>query len=280
MKIYVYVNKAKDPDKSYTNKIFSILESEGIEYELVDGSEGEKKGDALIVFGGDGTILKLNKFASMNKLPIIGINAGTIGFLPEFETSELEYAIKCFKNGTLIPDVRTNLLIETEGKSFVALNEASVQRIFSVKDDGVVANLSIYIDDYKVEDIFGDGVIVATPTGSTAYSLSAGGAVLAPGINAFEITAIAPHSFSNRPVVFSARFVCKIINNGKNNTALFIDGKFSGNVKNGQVITLRKAECETVFLRKEKSGFYDKLVKKLNRGNNGLWQRNNVYPKY
>ena len=273
MKILVYVNKAKDVEKKYTNQIFSILEKEDIDYELVDGTETDKKGDALIVFGGDGTILKLNKFASHNNLPIIGINAGSLGFLPEFEISEMESAIKSFVNGKLSEDVRTNLLIETDGKSYTALNEASIQRIFSVKDDGIVANLSIYIDDYKVEDIFGDGVIVATPTGSTAYSLSAGGAVLAPGINAFEITAIAPHSFSNRPVIYSSKLTCKIKNNGKNNTALFIDGKFSGNIKKNQEIILKKADTQTVFLRKEKRGFYEKLVKKLNRGSD-LWQKN------
>lgn len=270
MKIFVYVNKTKDPDKIYTNKIFDILRRHEIEFELVNGTESGKTGDALIVFGGDGTLLKLNKFAIQNALPIIGINAGTLGFLPEFEISEIEFAVKSFLDGKLIKDVRTNLLIETEGKSFIALNEASVQRIFSVKDDGVVANLSICIDNYKVEDVFGDGVIIATPTGSTAYSLSAGGAVLAPGIDAFEITAIAPHSFSNRPVIYSSKYTCKIKNKGKNNTALFIDGKFSGNIKNGQVITLKKAETETIFLRKEKTGFYDKLVMKLNRGNSCL----------
>ena len=266
MKVYVYINKAKDPNDIFLKKISGVLKKENLEYEFVTGSETDKKGDALIVYGGDGTILKLNRFANRNSLPIIGINAGTIGFLPEFEISEIEYAIQGLKNGTLFKDVRTNLLVETEGKTFLALNEASVQRIFSVKDDGVVASLSISIDNNKVEDIFGDGVIVATPTGSTAYSLSAGGAVLAPGINAFEITAIAPHSFSNRPIVYSSMLTAQIVNNGKNNTALFIDGRFLCSIKNGQVITLKKAESSTIFLRKAKTVFYEKIVKKLNRG--------------
>lgn len=267
MKVFIYVNKAKDDQKVYTNKIISVLESYNVEYEFVDGSVCEKKGDGLIVVGGDGTILKLNKFANLNSLPVICINAGTLGFLSEFEYDDIDQAIKQFIDGDLKKDPRTNILVETDGKQFIALNEAVIQRVFSVKDSGIVANLSISIDNNVIEDIVGDGVIISTPTGSTAYSLSAGGAVLAPGINAFEITPIAPHSFSNRPIIYSSSQPCVVKNIGDNNTALFIDGRFVGNIKKGQVITIKKAEKDTVFLRKIDSDFYDRLVIKLNRGN-------------
>lgn len=267
MKIFIYVNKAKDDKKIYTNKVISVLENYNIQYEFVDGTVLDKQGDGLIVIGGDGTILKLNKFANHNNLPIICINAGTLGFLSEFEYDDIEDAIKQFIRGELKKDPRVNLFVETDGKEYTALNEAVIQRVFSVKDSGIVANLSVSIDGNEIERIIGDGVIISTPTGSTAYSLSAGGAVLAPGINAFEITPIAPHSFSNRPIIYSSNQACIVENMGENNTALFIDGRFVGNIKKGQIIKITGAEKETVFLRKQNSDFYDRLVIKLNRGN-------------
>ena len=270
MKLFIYVNKAKDEQKIYTNKIISVLESKNIDYEFVDGSVYDVKGDGLIVVGGDGTILKLNKFANHNSLPVICINAGTLGFLSEFEFSDIEDVINQFVDGSLRKDPRTNICVETDGKQYTALNEAVIQRVFSVKDAGIVAKLSVSIDDNEIEDIIGDGVIVSTPTGSTAYSLSAGGAVLAPGIDAFEITPIAPHSFSNRPIIYSSKQPCTVKNLGENNTALFIDGRFVGNIKKGQIITIKKAEKDTLFLRKKDTDFYDRLVLKLNRGAKSL----------
>ena len=266
MKVFLYVNKAKDEKQIYTKQIVSILENEKIEYEFVDGSVTKKDGDALIVFGGDGTILKLNKFAYLNSLPIITINAGTIGFLTEFELHDIADAIKCLLSGKLIRDVRTNIAIYTEDRCYIALNEAVVQRVFSEKDEGIVSNLTVNVDNNDIETVVGDGVIVATQTGSTAYSLSAGGAVLAPGVDAFQITAIAPHSFSNRPIVCSSQKTIKITNTGDNNTALFVDGRFVETVKKGQVITIVKAKKDTVFLRKASFNFYDRLIVKLNRG--------------
>ncbi|MBQ7340135.1 MAG: NAD(+)/NADH kinase [Clostridia bacterium] len=265
MKVLVYVNPEKEIASKTVKKLAKTLEKNLIEYKIVY-SETEidlnEKFEVLFVIGGDGTILRRTKFASKSNLPIIGINCGKLGYLSEFEIDEIDLAVDMLLKNQLIEDARINLSISYKGKEYLALNDVNIQRTY-LDNKGNVINVSFSIDGNKVETIVGDGIIVATPTGSTAYSLSAGGPILVPGINSLSITPVSAHSLGQRSVVFSAESKCDLVLEGSNSAGLFVDGKFICDLKEKDVISVKKASNKTVFLRREQLNFYKKLSKKL-----------------
>lgn len=266
MKVLIYANDSKPKSENFVKTFSDILVGEKVDFEVIDSSFLQKKAtaDAVFVYGGDGTILALTEFCSENFIPVIGFNAGKLGFLSEFEISDAKNAVRLLKNGKLKKDVRSILKISVCDNDFYALNDAVIQRTYNEESDGRVISVSVFIDEYFVDEITGDGVIVSTPTGSTAYSLSAGGAILSPGINAFIITPLSAHSLHQRPVVFSANSICTVKAESENAT-LFVDGKKAMLLNKGDVIKIEKASENLVFLRKSESNFYRRLDEKLNK---------------
>ena len=265
MKVVVYVNKAKDLSGSWLKSCEDILKAEEINYKVIhdENLKDTDIADAMFVLGGDGTILNLTEYAARNAIPIIGINAGKLGFLTEFEQCEMLDAVKSLKNGELVKDERITMLCKTKNSSYYTLNDAVIQRI-KVEDRGNnVTSLDVEIDDIKVEKIIGDGVTLSTPTGSTAYSLSAGGAILSPATKVFSITPIAAHSLNQRAIVYSSKSVCKVYVKSDCATGLFIDGIFAEQLQKGDLITIERAEFSTIFLRKKGFNFYKRLSQKL-----------------
>ncbi len=265
MKALIYINPEKDFDSEFKNRIIKCLEKENISFELISNSDLEKNynADLLIVYGGDGTILKIKGFACKNNIPILGINAGKVGFLNEFEKSETELAVKLFIDNELIKDVRMMLCAEYNDKKYSALNDVVIHRLCNetTENDGII-NLNVYLDNVVTDIIGGDGVIVGTPTGSTAYSLSAGGPILAPNVNAFALTPISAQFLHHRPIVFSANSECKI-EKLKGNSGLYIDGKFISKIEDNSSVFINKEVNNLTFLRRKDSNFYKRLVKKL-----------------
>lgn len=270
MKILIFANEKKKEVFAVRDLLISKLIENKIDYRVLSDNDlsGKISGDCLLVLGGDGTVLRTTYFSVQNRLPVIGINGGKLGFLSEFESNELDLLISNLKSKSFKVDERLALCVEFRNQSFVALNDAVVQRIYDENVSGSVTELTVSIEDKKLEKIVGDGVIVGTPTGSTAYSLSAGGAVLAPGINAFSLTPIAAHSLCNRPVIYSADHCCKIKLDGEASAAaLFVDGKFISKINKNEEVVIKKNCVPVLFLRKKESDFYDRLVSKL--GGNG-----------
>lgn len=266
MKVLIYVNKSKDPTGTWLNNFKKTLKNEGIQSLVISDDMLEKKftADALFVLGGDGTILNLTKFSAINSIPIIGINAGKLGFLTEFERYDMDDAVGFLKKGKFVKDKRTIILCEINNKEYFALNDIVAQRIKIEERGNNVTAFDVEIDGVPVEKIVGDGVIVSTPTGSTAYSLSAGGAILSPGINVFSITPLAAHSLNQRSIVYSAKSLCKINVTGRCATGLFVDGIFAEELFSHQEIVIKKFEFPVIFLRKKGFNFYRRLSYKLN----------------
>ncbi len=264
MKVLLYINQDKDVSGVNAAKLKDLLSKNNVEY--VEFNDGEfpdnKEISGLFVLGGDGTILRRTEVANKLGIPIVGINAGKLGFLSEFEISEMEDAVSMFVKGELLEDKRATMKVEYGGKVYYALNDAIVSRRYE-DNRGMVINVSVDIDSSRTENIIGDGVILATPTGSTGYSLSAGGSVLAPGINAFCVTAIAPHSLRDRPIIYSADSNCSLYYTGGAKAGLFIDGKLVSNLTINDEIKILKAEKPTVFLRRESFDFFKRLNLKL-----------------
>jgi NAD+ kinase len=263
MKVLIYVNKAKDVDGIWTKNFTTILEKEGILYDFFENGNLSFDYDCAFVLGGDGTILGLVDYLSEHDIPVVGINAGKLGFLTEFEREETENAVKLFKSGKLITDYRDTIAMELNGKLYRALNDVVVQRVYDHEEESIVINMSVSVDGKIIDKISGDGIIVSTPTGSTAYSLSAGGSILAPGINAFCITPICAHSLNLRPVVYSADLVSEIKCITGNKAGVYVDGKFAGYLSPGQKILIKKDKKSVAFLRNEDFDFFVRLNKKF-----------------
>lgn len=271
MKVVIYDNKGKDVGGVWLKKLQNILDQHKIEHKQIEDKDLVTKvsADALFVLGGDGTILFMTEFASKNQIPIIGINAGKLGFLSEFECCEMEQAVQLLINNELIVDNRASMCVKYCDKDYFALNDVFLQRIYNDTMGSMIIDINVDIDDVRVCNFMSDGIVVSTPTGSTAYSLSAGGPILAPGMNAFVVTPIAAHCINQKPVVFSGRSKCDVCVDGRASAGLFIDGRFVDKMKPGDKLTIIKSPYQLQFLRKKSFNFFERLNKKLNNNFNG-----------
>jgi len=267
MKVLVYCNKQKDAGGVCKTKLIEGLVKHSIDYSILeeDMLSNSISADAIFAIGGDGTVLFLAEFANKNSIPIIGINAGNLGFLCEFEKSEVESAILGLKNGDLIKDYRTMISVTYNDNVYYALNEVYIQRTYDRSVGNTVAEIQIEIDDSFVSKYSGDGTIISSPTGSTAYSFSLGAPLLSPSSNVFTMTPIAAHAFNQRPIVYSDDSICYIRVSGKAQVAVFVDGKLVEDLKQNDCIKVSKLDKKLLFLRKKDYNFFKKLCYKLNK---------------
>ena len=265
MQVLVYYNKEKDAGGKCKNELIKLLEKNGIKYTILsdDMINDRINADVLFAIGGDGTILFLAEFANKNSLPIVGINAGKLGFLCEFEKSEIELAVEGVKNNSLSKDYRTMLEISYNDQTFYALNEVYIQRTYNRYIGNTLPEIQIEIDNSFVSKYTGDGMIISSPTGSTAYSFSLGAPILSPSSNVFTITPIAAHSFNQRPIVYSDDSHCLITVSGKAQASVFVDGKLVVDLKENDKIDVRKFDKKILFLRKKDYNFFKRLSNKL-----------------
>ena len=267
MKVLVYYNKEKDIGGCCKTELINCLNENKIDYVLLEDEmlNNSISADALFAIGGDGTILFLAEFANKNSIPIIGINAGKLGFLCEFEKNEIDLAVKSLLNNDFIKDERTMLSVCTNEATYYALNEVYVQRTYDKTVGNTVAEMQIEIDNSYLTKYCGDGAIISTPTGSTAYSFSLGAPILSPNADVFTMTPIAAHTFNQRPIVYSNESVCCIKVSGKSQVGMFIDGRLVEFINQNDCIKIKKVNKKLVFLRKKDYNFFKKLVYKLNK---------------
>ena len=271
MKVLIYDNKEKDCNGQYLLELTKLFELRNVDCkQLFDEELSEKMdADAIFTLGGDGTILWIVEFANRNHIPIVGINVGKIGFLTEFERLEMQEAVDLFVNGQLICEERLTLKTTVNGVTTYSLNDSFIQREYSETVGCMTADILVKLDGKQVTEFKGDGVIVSSPTGSTAYSLSVGGSILAPDVEALCVTPIAAHTLGLRSIVFSANSTCELELVGKASGALFVDGRLVCGVSKGDVVSVKKAQTPTIFLRKKDYNFYKKLSIKLKDGFQG-----------
>lgn len=227
-------------------------------------STAEKIGgiDRLIVLGGDGSMLRAARRAAALGIPIVGINYGTIGFLTDLERGELEEAVKLVRSGG--PVIRRSMIeVELNGIKSECLNELAFMRKITADTGDSVVRISVAIDGSPAGDITADGLIVATPTGSTAYSLSAGGSILTPDCEAFCLTPVCAFSMRSRPIICSDKSELTFGFPGKSAIVLHGDGIFLGEVKSGDQVIVRKSERYASFLTRDKSDFFRRLTEKI-----------------
>ena len=215
--------------------------------------------DAVVCFGGDGTILHMAKTATRRKVPILGVNIGTMGFMAELESTELDQLAR-LANDDFAIDERMMLDVTVHRDRDIIFHDICLNDVVITK--GAVArvvHLAVNCDNVQAMECGGDGIIVATPTGSTAYSLSAGGPIVEPEAHSILVTPICAHDVASRGFVASDKRVITVslTRNARRNAFLSVDGGKALRMNMGDVATMRKSELCTRLIRLKDRSFYD-----------------------
>jgi NAD+ kinase len=233
----------------------------------LEGPDLAAASDVIAVLGGDGTMLNAVAKLGATDKPVAGINIGTLGFLTSCTDDEVELFADVVLSGNYVTSRRTLLSAKVKSvdgseKDFLALNEVVLAR----GQTGRLVSLSAYVDGDLLNNYRADGLIVATPTGSTAYSLSAGGPLISPSAATFVITPICPHTLSQRSLVISDETLIELApENADEAPMLFtVDGRDCVSIHHGDRIEVRKADQVLNLLRLPGHSFYEALRQKLN----------------
>lgn len=278
-KVGFITNIDKDPQLIHTNQlidwvldkdcqvfvkdvIYNKINNDAL---TVSSDEIYPKVDFVVVLGGDGTILRVARKAAYYNTPILGINFGTLGYLADVERNDAVYAIERVLNDEYKIEKRMMLeaFIERECNSkdtFLALNEVCVTNSGYSR----MVTLDVDINGEFVDTVRADGIIISTPTGSTAYNLSAGGPILSPYTELMTITHICPHTFYSRPIVVSGKDEIRISVKGNyNNIQVACDGQNCIPLKNGDTVVIKKSNYCTNIIKTTNLNFYDILRRKM-----------------
>lgn len=266
MKVGIYINvNYKIESNAYLEKIYAALIPAGIECITVEDVEQIEGLDVLLVLGGDGTILTVASACAGYGVKILGVNCGHMGFLADYESEQIDKALAVIIGDKFDTVRRSMLKIEYNSQIYYALNEVVIQRCTSGNAFSNTINLHAEIDGSTVDNFSSDGLIISTPTGSTAYSLSAGGSILTPDLNAFIMTPICPHSLHSRPIVFSDKSTVRVNQADKNcRLNITVDGKVVESFDGFNTVTVKKSDRFLEFISLDSNNFFDKLLIKLN----------------
>lgn len=285
-RIGLVVNPEKPSSRALVRKAAALVEAgrrtvladaatarfAGLDAACADVASLAKQSDLLMVFGGDGTMLRVAREAAGSPTPIVGINVGSLGFLTDVQAHQLPLALKQIWAGETILESRS--LIEVRGRlgsglhvAETALNDFVISRGAAPR----LIELEVSVDAHVLTRYRCDGLIVCTPTGSTAYSLSAGGAVVSPTADVFTITPICPHTLSNRSVIVGLDSTVRVkVLSDPDETFLTADGQKMLPLAAGDEITIRRSRRAVRLLHLAGSSFFETLRRKLN------WSGSNV----
>ena len=267
----------KDKDYKYTKELFEILKGKahivmpesdkacGIDAEFRSEDAFYDAVDAVIVLGGDGTMIQAAEPCAKRGIAVMGINLGKVGFMTEVETEYMQAA--CDK---LLADdfqVEKRMMMEiavcgNDGKmqKFLALNDAVI-----AKQNAEMIAMELCANGEKVSEYIADGLILATPTGSTGYSLSAGGPVADPQMSLFIATPICAHMLAARPMLLSAEkeITVAIVSGGDNIGTVTVDGEDKCVIKKGDKVTVKRSDCSFKIIKLGRQSFYYTMMAKL-----------------
>lgn len=236
----------------------------------VDPLGAETAVDLLVTFGGDGTLLRGARLVRGRDIPILAVNLGRIGFLTTATADGLEDALQGFFRGKFRLEPRFTLktrIVRSDGSEETcthALNDAVVHKGGHAR----IIRLAVYVDDEEVGQYTADGMVVATPAGSTAYSLSAGGPVLMPDVDAMVVTAVSPHTLRVRPIVVAASSLVTLeVRPSRGDEVLVsLDGQIAGRLQPGDRVLVSRSGLAVNLVRLEPDGFFGRLRRKLEWG--------------
>ncbi len=228
--------------------------------ETCSAREMEKYADMVITFGGDGTLLGAAHLLIGTDVPIMGVNVGKLGFLAEFPVTALEESLMQILKGNYRVVDRSTLTVTVNGVTGYALNEVLIDQA----SESRLLELRALVNEHHVADYRADGVMVTTPTGSTAYSLAAGGPIIVPSTDAFCITPISPHTLTLRPLIIrddsEIRFT---VLNEDAEAKVVADGRVIATLRTGDTALITKGEHPLKLVKRADSTYYDLLREKL-----------------
>lgn len=264
MKIGVLSNFSRIGNRETVAEFVGFLRAHGFEIMEFANAKDVKNVDLCIVLGGDGTILRAVGSTVRKGIEIIGVNYGTLGFLAEFEKNEKEEIIDLLhsiERGDC-PILKRSVLEVSHGeRKYYALNEIVVRREYGGENTGML-RLGIKINGEEGEELFGDGALLCTPTGSTAYSLSAGGAIVDPRCPVYMLTPVCAFSANARPVILPETDVTSVTAL-RSEGILLVDGKMVGTLSAGEEIVVKKAPFTADFPERKRYAFLKKVWMKL-----------------
>lgn len=283
-KAYVITNPHKDYNLKILNKVKSVLEDNGVrcvtnemrlnsEIETVystNPDDIDNDTDYIVVIGGDGTLIQAARDLKNLDIPMIGINLGHLGYLAEIEQDRLEESLSMMIQGKYKVESRIMLngSVYRAGKLIyedISLNDIVLSRYGNLR----VIDFKVYVNDEYLNMYSADGVIVATPTGSTAYNLSAGGPILEPCAGIIVITPICSHTLSARSIVLSAESkitieVCNNRHSDDNSAMVYFDGNNTFTLNESDIIEINKSNLDTKIMKLNNMSFVEVLHKKMN----------------
>jgi NAD+ kinase len=252
-----------------------LIQSAG--YEITEFVPGTSINPNLaLVFGGDGTILRAVEVTRSSNIPVLGINLGHVGFLAEAEVEHIEDVVKAIVEHDWIEEKRLAIeVVVTKDNEVVfeafALNDVAIEK----SEPGHMFDLILEIDSKPVSRLWGDGIVLATPTGSTAYAFSAGGPVIWPSVEALLVVPISAHALFAKPLVVDTKSVIAIeVPQDGSNGHLTADGRRSFDLSPGMRIEVRKSSSYVNLARLDEESFTERLVKKFQLPVEG-WRGNN-----
>ena len=282
LKFAIFGNTYQVKKSAFINNIIATLKESGAEVNidsefyrfLVDGgrlampidhvfSDGDFDADFVVSMGGDGTFLKAASRVGSKEIPIIGVNMGRLGFLADVHPEEFHDCVSALYKGQYAIEDRTVIKVTTDGSDFIgsdcALNDVAILK----RDNASMITIHASINGEHLTTYQADGLVISTPTGSTAYSLSVGGPIIVPGTHIFSLTAVAPHSLSMRPIVLSDESVITLrVECRSHHFLVALDGR-SEKCSEGTTITLQKAPYRIKTVKRQHSTYFSTLREKL-----------------
>ncbi len=274
--VYLKVNETKPDIRKKTLSLVKWLQKAGVTV-LLDASSAKLLGrktskiqrsaiDLYIAFGGDGTLLSLVRQAGPTDVPFVGINAGRLGFLADIKLEKMRQALAKIIKGRY--DIDNRMALESE----VEVYGGKIKKLRSLNDivvsgiRGRLITLDVHVNEEYLNTYRADGIIISTPTGSTAYSLSAGGPIVNPKLSGIIITPVCPHTMSNRPIILPPDSILKVFVSGKGQKEVKIiaDGQVECLMGNRNMLVVQKAIKPVKLISPGRNSFYGILREKLN----------------
>jgi NAD+ kinase len=241
----------------YETNSAKIIDTDGIDFDMLC-----QECDIIICLGGDGTLISVSRRSCKYDIPILGVNLGTLGFLTDIMPKELPQFLENLKNKQYRIDSRMMIEASANLNNFVAFNDFVITR----KNINGIVRIDAKIDGKQFNSYHGDGLIISTPTGSTAYNLSTGGPVVYPLTDAFIVTPISPHSLTQRPLVLPGNFEIELSTPNKAGAVIIMDGQDIYNIEQDEVIKIKVASHRARLLHRVERNYFEVLNKKLHWG--------------
>ncbi|MDP2691555.1 MAG: NAD(+)/NADH kinase [bacterium] len=271
-------SELKDPHH-YLHKSIELLKKAGVKVDLCPGTcrlvpghkpalDFHKPYDILIVFGGDGTLLRTLQFMRNFECPVLAINMGRLGFFSEGVGRDYKKIIEKLLKKKYHLDQRMLLRCTVMRKDKRVFSKRSLNEVTIARDAlARMVALKTTVDDLKLTTYVADGLIVGTPTGSTGYSLSAGGPVISPSVDSIILTPISPHSFTQKPIVLPPSSAVKIhISTSEDRVYLTMDGQHGFHLKDNDLVKIKRSSKSLKLIRFTKNSYFQTLRKKLHWG--------------